>query len=671
MTRSLPRLRVRFVHLTALWAYGVSQPTFALLKGNPDLLLARDATWSDVALFAALVTLVPPTLAIGYVWLAGRFSRWVGDVLYLALLGACLVPVAARVVKLVDPGLAMALALIAIVAAAGVAAYVKSRAARLFLGYSIVLPLAGVAWFAHGLPTLSEDAQAASVRVTSDVPVVFLVLDELPVSSLMTPAGEIDAVRYPNFARLAGQSTWYPNATTVHEWTSDAIPALLSGRVGRVSTLPTADHHPETLFSLLGRDYRLEVDETMTQLCPRSLCRRERGSILENGFGLLRDGWRLVVPRTMPASVANTIVRVNSDILLESDSARSLGDFTRFVGGISRDDPDRTLYYSHLFLPHAPWMYLPSGTRYDFRGIDGWSPEEYWEDDAWLVLQGYQRHLLQVGYVDSLLGRFLDRLERTGLFDRALVVVVADHGASFRSGEGRRPVSDHNVADIAGVPMFVKLPGQRRGALDSRAARTTDLVPTVADVLDVRLPWRADGRSLLQRAGGRNEVLVAQRGAAVTRIPVETLIRDRQETLRGMAEAFGVGRASLYEIGTNTQLLGKDVEGAGRVSTTPEIEIDNADELAHAQLDSGYLPVRISGRVTSGRIDPGVELAVALDGRVVALTRCFDRNGTQRFRAMVPESALREGLNRVDVFAVGTDGSRTGLVWLGASSGRS
>jgi hypothetical protein len=670
MTLSLPRYRVRFVHLTALWAYGVSQPGFALVKGNPDLLLARNATWSDVAVFVVLVAVVPPLLLTGYVWLASRISRWVGDVLYLVLLGACSVPVAARLVKLADPGFVVAVALMLLVASAGVAVYARSRAVRLFLGYSIVLPLAGVAWFVHGLPTLSEEAHAASVRVTSDVPVVFVVLDELPASSLMTLRGEIDAVRYPSFARLARRSTWYSNATTVHEWTSDAVPALLSGRVGGVSTLPTADHHPDTLFSLLGRSYAFEVDETMTQLCPDEYCRRARNSVVENGVGLVRDSWRLTVPRVVPASVAERIVHVNADILLESDSTRSLADFLAFVGGISRDDPDRTLYYSHLFLPHAPWMYLPSGARYDFRGIDGWSPQEYWQDDAWLVLQGYQRHLLQVGYVDRLLGRLLRSLEREGIFDRALVVVVADHGSSFRAGEGRRPVSEHNFADIASVPLFVKYPNQRRGRVDPRAARTTDLVPTIADVLHVRLPWTADGESLLGPADGRRDVVVSRRGGAVSRLTLDAMIRDRRTTVRAKTAAFGEGRDSLYGIGTNTQLLGVRVGAVSLRSRSVEVRLDGADELVAVRPASGYLPVRISGRVVAGRVAQDDELAIGVNGRVVALTRCFPAGRTQRFRAMVPEAALLEGRNSVDVFLVRGSGDDADLVRVGSNRDR-
>ena len=90
----------------------------------------------------------------------------------------------------------------------------------------------------------------------------------------------------------------------------------------------------------------------------------------------------------------------------------------------------------------------------------------------------------------------LRRLEATGLYDRALVIVTADHGVSFEPKGLMREVAPQNLADIAGVPLFVKYPGQSRGRIDDRDAKTIDIVPTIADVLGVTIPWHVDGVSL-------------------------------------------------------------------------------------------------------------------------------------------------------------------------------
>ena len=164
-----------------------------------------------------------------------------------------------------------------------------------------------------------------------------------------------------------------------------------------------------------------------------------------------------------------------------------------------------TLYFLHLLEPHVPWGLLPSGRRYNdgsvIEGItDDWQPGSYerWRDDPGLVDQGIQRHLLQVGAVDRFMGQLLDRLHESGVYDRALIVVTADHGVSFRPGGWRRHAMPSNVADIAGVPVFVKYPGEKHGRVDPRHAKTIEILPTIADVLGVQLPWTVDGRSLTE-----------------------------------------------------------------------------------------------------------------------------------------------------------------------------
>ena len=68
----------------------------------------------------------------------------------------------------------------------------------------------------------------------------------------------------------------------------------------------------------------------------------------------------------------------------------------------------------------------------------------------------------------------------------ALVIVTADHGVSFRREVRGVTRLSLNMADIAAVPLFVKYPGQTRGRTDRRAASVIDVLPTIADVLEIR-----------------------------------------------------------------------------------------------------------------------------------------------------------------------------------------
>ena len=153
------------------------------------------------------------------------------------------------------------------------------------------------------------------------------------------------------------------------------------------------------------------------------------------------------------------------------------------------------LNFLHIALPHRPGS-TSYGTQY--RAVRaGLPPGELLFRDPTPARQMLQEYMLQGAYSDRLLGRLLDRLRRLGIYDRALVVVAADHGISFRPGGQLRLATSENIGEVAGVPLIVKTPHQRQGRIDRRHARTIDVLPTIADALDLRPPWPLEGRSLL------------------------------------------------------------------------------------------------------------------------------------------------------------------------------
>ena len=263
--------------------------------------------------------------------------------------------------------------------------------------------------------------------------IVMVVFDELPLTSLVGPGERIDASRYPAFARLARDATWYRRATAVHDSTALAVPSILDGRYPRAGLRSDVYSHPVNLFTLLERRYEVHASEEATGLCPTSLCEPTPGTTLSHlAHGKLarfREFVRTVEPRPAPA-----------------------------------------LWFKHVLLPHVPWQFYPSGRRYrrnapePIPGVNG----ELGFGVPWLVTISYQRHLLQLGLADRLLGELLARLRRLGLYDETLIVVVADHGIGFHVGMERRTVTRRNGQDLAPVPLLLKLPRQRRGSIEDR-----------------------------------------------------------------------------------------------------------------------------------------------------------------------------------------------------------
>ena len=110
------------------------------------------------------------------------------------------------------------------------------------------------------------------------------------------------------------------------------------------------------------------------------------------------------------------------------------------------------------------------------------------------------------------------------------------------------------------MPLIVKAPGQRRERVSDAYARTLDVTPTIADVLGVRLGYRADGSSAFGRAARRRRTvsLDTRDFSSVVRISGRRWEARRRQVVRRRLREFGSGRAGLYTgIGPHRELLGR------------------------------------------------------------------------------------------------------------------
>ena len=270
--------------------------------------------------------------------------------------------------------------------------------------------------------------------------------------------------------------------------------------------------------------------------------------------------------------------RQSSDRAQDRPHYRDFSSFVaRFEDWIENSDDPR-LYFIHIEIPHAPWKYLPSGKTYHSSEIDsraiGFNSRDSgrtWVNDEWLVTQGLQRHLLQVGFADKLLGDVIGRLQKTELYDRSLVIVVADHGVSFRAGGIRRRLSPGNLQDMMHVPLLVKLPHQGQGVVSDRNVQTIDILPTIAEVLDVVLPWRVDGKSLFDTSTPDRTELIVFADESRKLLTVAPVITEMYETLDRKLALFGPSESvdGVYRIGRYRHLIGQDL-GVFSVDQAPD-----------------------------------------------------------------------------------------------------
>jgi hypothetical protein len=272
--------------------------------------------------------------------------------------------------------------------------------------------------------------------------------------------------------------------------------------------------------------------------------------------------------------------------------------------------------------------------------------------------------MLQLGYTDRALGLIVRRLKEIGLYDRALLVVTADHGVSFRGDDQRRRATRTNLDDIAFMPLFVKLPRQKQGRVEDGYARTIDIFPTIARVLGIRMPWRVEGKPLVGRRLPPDGTITVVNDGGQTSGRLSALRRKRARSLERHAAIFGTSSfTSIYRLGPHRELLGRRVTGLTIRPSTAGARIEGRAFLDTVDPKAEFVPTFLAGTIT-GRHPTQLDLAVSLNGRIVAVTNTFAQNGKTQFSALFPESALRAGRNVVAVFAVRGSGRRLSLAQL-------
>ena len=265
------------LHLLALWGFALVQPLFDLLGRNADFFVARGSTSGDIVAFALAVTFIPPALLFGIEVLVGLVSLYARDWVHVAFIALISAIIALGFInKVFDAPSGVLIPVSLAIGTAAAVWYESEQAVRTFATVLSAAPPLFLFLFLFTSPVhklvLTGEARAEAARVDSKTPVVMISFDEFPVTSLMRPDGSIDAARYPNFARLAREATWFRNATTVADGTRWATPIVISGQLPKKDALPTFQDYPQNLFTALGGGYRLHVTEPVTRLCPKKLC---------------------------------------------------------------------------------------------------------------------------------------------------------------------------------------------------------------------------------------------------------------------------------------------------------------------------------------------------------------------------------------------------------------
>lgn len=683
VSTAVPRARsLDALHVALFASFAVSQPIFDRLAERAQFLVDKDVKVPAIVLITLLVGAAIPAIPAVIEWLSSLFSRRAQDSVHAlwTWLFATLValPIAKRITFVSAP---VILAAAFFIATAFTWAYFRFQTLRTVVTVAspalLLFPVSFL--FFSPVKGLLFPPRVAPATGWNPVPVVMVVFDEFCGSSLMNESGEIDADRFPNFAKLARQSTWFCNASSVHPDTPQAVPALLSGNYAGEGTPPILSQYPQNLFTLLDSTgkYDFSVFEPVTNLCPEKEDRAggDRPGTIDQIGSVLPTLGLVYLYHLTPEDLYERLpklpfvwfgIQEHQDV--RRDNRRGVfryrwgqdraGQVDHFLDCLS-DSESPTIFFQHVLLPHVPWCYLPSGKKYVEDGTDwdllnfnahGFAPD-LWGADELFVIHSQQRHLLQLQFADRQIGRLLDRLAETGLYDKCLLVVTADHGVSFRVNLGRRMPDPGNLADIMSIPLFIKRPGQTAGEVNDRNVETIDILPSIASVLDMNLPEPVRGHSVFDAEQSVRDGKTMFHGSEKLSMEA-SILPANQNTIALRQNRFGSGPDSLFRIGPRADFVGRLLSDFSVSDNTPfELELTRfGDTLSDDP--KALIPCHFEGRVRGlPESKEPIEIAVVIDGTICAVTRTYLLDGLRdTWTALVPEEAFRLGKNDVQFF---------------------
>jgi len=687
-------------HVLLLGSLIFSHPLFKALNGQSEFLLAHNLEGPNLLYWIIAVGFFVPLLLVLVVYLLTKVLTPIRDqvkIVSLFIFAGLFLFI--HVNHWMESHLSFSVLISALLALVFVRLYTRSIYVRTLLSYATFLVVITPALFSFSpnvrqilLPQqVADDLNTANSLDRN--PVVILLLDELPVLSLLDDEGNINAERFPNLAEFSSQSSWYKYATTVAEATLNAVPPILTGQINEPHNkkLPLASNYPDNLFTLLSNTHKINAFETFTHICPTSLCKSSK------------PDWRLITEdtavifahMTAPDRVKQNLPQIDNKwvgYLRDKDERKNihtdrdlhphhrykvrvekLGWFLSELESIE----STSLNYLHMLIPHSPWMYLPDGRIYSYgeqrsftgtlpAGTRGLTHKKQLYAEQHLMDYVQQRHLLQTGYADKLLGDVFTALKQRNMFEDALIVVMSDHGVSFKPGESLREAVERNSQDILSVLLMIKYPGQKQAVTDLQAARTIDVLPTILDSLnnkDDRLVF--DGRSLLQPRETELTTLELQRDTGeIQQFRFNDFKDDFEQTVHSRKKVLTNGDFDAIYALNGANLVNQTVQQFASGGTLNySLRLDNPQLYNSIDLTQSSIPTLIrSNRSVQSDESGKVTVAVSVNGviRGVSFLQQIETVESD-FQVLVSPESFQDGVNSISFYRVDKVGEEISL----------
>lgn len=655
----------------------IAQPILDLYGNNITVFSAAKLTPVEVLGFVLLVVMVPPIVAVLLDRCSSLFGPRVNESFRLWLLGGLSFFFGLAVARWV--GLDNNIGSMAMAVAFGLAiplAFDRSKPVREWSRWLSVVSIAVVAGAVLQMqPVLfqSDGPTSDAVIRNKEVGVLQIVLDEFPLFAILDDNGNINAERFPGFAALAAESTWFRDSVAPSNFTHQAVPALFASVLPPKEGSPFLAEYPKNIFTLFANAADVSGVEPVSSLCPSSVCAREgaqsTGVDVTRMKNFFRDASYVYGQRVLPPVIRKKVPSIDgtwggfgavAEKFKEQFNIGALGQSDALVDGVNKflTSTSPSVHVVHALIPHAPWRLTPDNRVAPLSpNITTSNPDSF---DG--VRDAYQTFLYQLSAVDSSVLDIVKKLKASDRWENTMLVVTADHGISFIPTMPQRHSDFSDLSqsdDVYRIPTFIKFPQQRSASVSDCPITNLDIVPTIVDVLETTTSWSFAGTSIAGDCPqGRTRKVVSATGEShVFTAGFEDAVKRSLHYSEMVSNKGPIRRVAA--VGASQDLVGTPIRATGSADGIAGWTLKQKSMFSNVKSGRGTsIPSLVFGTViTTKELPEGTEGIVTVNGIAAGVIGELSLGvDTVEFTALLDYSLLTKGKNEVGLVIRTPDG---------------
>ncbi len=284
----------------------------------------------------------------------------------------------------------------------------------------------------------------------------------------------------PNLDRLAAQGTLFREAFAGYPVCSPSKACLYTGKYPHVNGLRNnTQNYPKPASELKESERNNPIYQSVRLQEP---CTTWVETLKEQGYFLGQSGKLHVAP----------VEKFPFDAYLSREDGGkkgvSKGLLEEFLRRASVSGKPWAFFHNAINTPHRPYRNsdeTPIGVDPKQVRLPAYLP------DTPAVRQDWAEYLDGIELADAAIGEALDALRASGQDKNTVVVCVAgDHGPAFPHGK----MTPYDLA--LRVNIIIRAPGGKEGQVSDALVSTIDLMPTILDYVNAKLPGPVNGVSL-------------------------------------------------------------------------------------------------------------------------------------------------------------------------------